>query len=227
MNHIFDREKLLIGEDGLKKLNNAKIAVVGVGGVGGYVCEMLARSGIGEILICDFDNVDETNINRQIIALKNSIGLFKVDVMEERIKQINPNMKITKICDKLDAELIKTLNLDKFDYIVDAIDDVHNKFELIKYAKSNNLRIITALGAGNKLCVPNYIVSDIYDTSYDKLAKILRNKCKQFGIKNLNVVYMQTDKIIKNNSGKVGSISYHPCACGVVIASFVVNEILK
>ncbi|MBQ8749813.1 MAG: ThiF family adenylyltransferase [Clostridia bacterium] len=226
MDNIFKRERALIGEENFNKLQNARIAVVGIGGVGGYTCEMLARAGIGELLLCDFDKVDETNINRQIIALTSTVGLAKVDVMEERLKLINPNIKVVKVNAVFNPDLLNEIDLTKYDYIVDAIDKARNKLVLIKYAKENNIKIITALGTGNKFSVPNYVVGDIYETQYDMFAKKIRRQCRRLGIEELDVVYMKSDKILCNDNGSVGSISYHPCVCGATIAGFVVNKII-
>lgn len=223
---IFAREKLLMSENQFRKIKNACIAVIGVGGVGGYVCEMLVRAGVGTLIVCDFDRVDVSNINRQIIALTSNVGKFKVDEIELRLKLINPNLNLIKLNAKMDEDLINEVDLKKCDYIVDAIDDIHNKLKLIEFAYLNDISIVSSMGAGNKLCIPHYEVCDIYKTQYDKFAKIIRQKCKEKGIKHLDVVYMKTDKIIKNNSNKIGSISYHPCACGAVLASFVINKLI-
>lgn len=226
METIFEREKVLIGEAGIEKLKKSKVAVIGVGGVGGYVCEMLARSGVGKLLLCDNDVVETTNINRQIIALTNTLNHSKVDVMKERLQLINNDIEIVALNCKFDNNFDKSV-LFEYDYIVDAIDDIHNKMLLIKFAKENNLKIVTALGAGNKICVPNYIVADIYSTEFDKLAKIIRKKCKEENIKNLDVVYMRSDAIIEHNADCVGSMSYHACVCGAVLAGYVINQLLK
>lgn len=223
----FDREKLLINKSQFNKINNSKIAVFGIGGVGGYVCEMLARAGVKTLLLCDFDKVDETNINRQIIAYENSVGNFKVDEMEKRLKSINSSIEIIKVVDAVSENNIDKFNLSTFDYVVDAIDDIPNKLVLIEHCKQNNINIISSMGAGNKVCIPNYIVTDIFKTKYDKLAKIIRQKCREKGIKKLDVCYMETDRIISNGEKVIGSISYHPCVCGAVISSFVVNKLIN
>ncbi|MGN1227941.1 MAG: tRNA threonylcarbamoyladenosine dehydratase, partial [Christensenellales bacterium] len=132
-----------------------------------------------------------------------------------------------KIGERLDLNLLQKINLSEYDYVVDAIDDISNKMNLIKYCKDNGINIISSMGAGNKICLPNYIVSDIYDTAYDKLAKIIRTKCREIGIKNLDVVYMKTDKVIASKGDNIGSISYHPCVCGAVLAGFVVNKLIN
>lgn len=224
---IFSREKFLLNENQFKNINKACVAVIGVGGVGGYVCEMLARAGIGTLIICDFDKIDITNINRQIISLTSNVGKFKVDELELRLKQINPKLKIVKINAKMNENLLEEIDLLKCNYVVDAIDDIYNKMLLIDYAYKNNIKIVSSMGAGNKLCIPHYEVCDIYKTEYDKFAKIIRQKCRERGIKHLDVVYMKTDKIISNNSNKIGSISYHPCVCGATLASFVINKIIE
>ena len=224
---LFAREQLLMNELQFKKISNACIAVIGVGGVGGYVCEMLVHAGVGTLIICDFDRVDASNLNRQIIALNTNVGKFKVDEKELRLKAINQNLNLIKLNAEMNEDLLSKIDLKKCDYVVDAIDDIHNKLKLIEFAYQNNIKIVSSMGAGNKLCLPHYEVCDIYKTQYDKFAKIIRQKCKERGIRHLDVVYMKTDKIIKTGTDKIGSISYHPCVCGAVLASFVINKLIE
>lgn len=228
--HIFNRTKILIGEAGIKKLANAKVVVVGVGGVGGATLEMLARSGVGSLKFIDFDVIDETNINRQLIALTDNIGKSKVSEWEQRIKRINPSAKLEAVCEKLDCENVQNLIGDA-DYVVDAIDMVTSKICLIKYCKEHNIKIISAMGSGNRLYALNFEVKDIYKTSGDGLAKVLRKKLKEAGIKSHKVVCassvaLSTSEMFFEDERKIGSISYFPVMCGCVLSQEVIKEIL-
>ena len=160
----FKRTEILFGKEKMDKLYNAHVLVVGVGGVGGYVCEMLARSGVGALTIVDFDVVSLSNINRQIIALSSTVGLPKVEVMEKRIKEINPNCKVYPKNLKVSMETIPQVFDLKFNYVVDAIDNLEGKVELIKAAKERNIPIISAMGAGNRIQIPVFRICDVYKT---------------------------------------------------------------
>ncbi len=216
-----DRTKSLLGEDGIKKLQNASVTIVGVGGVGGEVAVLLARAGIGRLRLIDFDVVDETNINRQAVAYTNTVGKKKTDVLAEIIKKINPNCLVEAISKRLTKENVGELLGDFF--VVDAIDSVQDKVELIDYATKNNLQIISAMGAGNRFDYPYFKVVDIYKTSNDGLAKVLRKKLKERGVKKLQVVAPES---VAQKISPVGSISYYPVACATVVSAYVVNQIL-
>ena len=220
-----ERTELLIGNDGLMKLNNSHVAVFGVGGVGGYVCEMLVRAGVGEITIIDFDVVSKSNINRQIIALNSTVGKLKVDVLKERLLDINPNLKIKTVPLKFSEENKEEIFSDKFDYVVDAIDIVTNKITLIETCHNKNIKIVSAMGAGNRCDIPSFEVADIYKTYNDGLAKIMRKKLRELNIEKHNVVF--TKNPATPNGDVVGSISYYPSMCGCVLAGFVINELIK
>ncbi len=220
-----ERTELLIGKEGLKKLNNSHIAVFGVGGVGGYACEMLVRAGVGEITIVDFDTVSSSNINRQIIALNSTVGKLKVDVLKDRLLDINPNLIVHSYPVKYDEKTKNDLLNVNYTYVIDAIDMVTNKIDLIKSCHNLNLNIVSAMGAGNRVDIPNFEVTDIYKTYNDGLAKVLRKKLKEAQIKHHNVVF--TKSLANPNGNIVGSISYYPSMCGCVLAGFVINEILK
>lgn len=197
-NNQFAREELLIGEIGLEKLKNAKIALFGIGGVGSYTCEALVRAGIGHIVIIDGDKVDITNINRQIIALHSTIGMDKIDVMKNRILDINPEIKIDKYKPQ-DIENGEENILDNtFDYIVDAVDTVTTKIKLIEKANKLGIPIISAMGTGNKIDATKIEVTDIFKTSMCPLAKVMRKELKQRGIKKLKVVYSK-EEVIKHD----------------------------
>lgn len=236
---MFRRTQFLIGRENLEKLFKSKVAIFGVGGVGGAVVEALVRSGISDIAVIDFDRVDITNLNRQIISLISNINQYKVDVIENRIKDINPKINVFKFNLKIDENTINDLNLKKFllecDYIVDAIDDINGKVEIIKFAYFNNKKIISAMGAGNRLNPLDFEVTTIEKTSYCKLAKIVRKKLKDLNIRNIKVVYSKEipKKVNLENLEKyeneriIGSISFVPPVSGYVIASEVIKDIIK
>lgn len=246
MEGIFGRLKLLIGEEKLKSLNQKTVAIFGLGGVGSYVVEGLARSGIENFVIIDNDKIDVTNINRQIIATTKTIGRFKVDVAEERIKEINPNVKVIKYAEFVGKE---NENIELFDsiknvdYIVDAIDTVSSKIRIIEFAKAHNIPVISALGTGNKLDPTKLKLADIYDTKICPLAKVMRKELKKRGITSLDVVYSEEEpiKILddsreaesskENNDDKsvksIGSIAYVPSVAGLFICYKIVREFTK
>ncbi len=227
-----DRTKLLIGESGVEKLAKSHVAVIGLGGVGGYVVNLLARAGIGKITIIDFDRVDETNINRQIVADTTTVGQLKTEVMYNMIQKINPNCMVRVLAERVNASNLEKILGVECDYVVDAIDNVQDKVDLISYCKQNKIKIVSAMGAGNRYAMPNYEVVDIYKTHDDGLAKVLRKKFREQNIESLDVVSssQRTLKIeADDGSGQnkvVGSISYHPAMCACVLASFVVNKLL-
>lgn len=223
-----DRTKALIGDDGVKKLENSHVAVIGVGGVGGYVCLMLARAGVGRITLVDFDRVDETNINRQVVANVNTIGMLKTEVMRNMILSINKDCKVDIFSERFCAQFADRLFSNKFDYVVDAIDSVSDKIELIVYCKQHDINIISAMGAGNRIDIPHFKVMDIYKTSNDGLARVMRKKLREQGIEKLDVVTSESPAI-KNDENKniIGSISYYPAMCGCVLSAYVINKILN
>lgn len=215
----------LIGEESLNKIKNAKVLLVGVGGVGGYVAEMLARTMIKKIIIVDGDKVEDSNRNRQLVALKSTLGQFKVDVLEKRLKDINPDLEIIKYNINFNEKTKDEIFLNDFDYVIDAIDSVKDKIILIKTSKENNKYIISSMGSGNRYKVQTYKIVDIYDTSYDKLAKKVRHELKKINIKSLDVCIstFQQDIISKN----VFSISYNPAIMGCTIAGSLIEKIMK
>ena len=222
----FARTKLLIGEDGIKALNNANIIVFGIGGVGSYVVESLVRSGIGKITIVDFDNVDETNINRQIIALHSTIGRKKVDVMKERILDINPNISVQTHNTFISRETISIFDLTKYDYVIDCIDNVTGKLAIIEKSIENQIKVISSLGTANKLDPTRLKITDISKTHTCPLAKIVRLELRKKEIKHLNVLF--SDELpIKNDSPTLGSISFVPSVGGLIISSKVIKDIIE
>lgn len=220
------RTRILIGENGTKTLASKSILVVGVGGVGGYVCEMLARAGIGAMTLVDFDTISSSNINRQIIALSSNVGMPKVDAMKQRLLDINPNLKITAINQKLSEKNIDQILEKHFDFVIDAIDDVENKILLIKTCQEKGLKLVCALGSGNRLEIPKFEVSDISKTENDGLAKKLRLSLRKLGINHQTVVYSKQDRV-KTDTTTIGSISFFPAMCGCVIAGHVINCLLE
>ena len=221
---MFSRTIRVIGEENLKKIKNSNIAVLGVGGVGGYVVEMLVRLGVEKLTIVDFDKVDISNFNRQLIATNKTVNLLKTEAFKDRILQINENCLVTAKSQKISNENIEEILNEKYDYVIDAIDDLKAKVEIAKFCQKNNLKLISSMGTGNRYKMPNFEVADISKTSYDKLAKKLRKMLKDEGIENLTVVY--TKEPVEATES-LGSIVYYPLMCAGKITSFVTNEIIK
>lgn len=225
----FSRTELLIGKEGIEKLANAKVAVYGLGGVGSYVVEALARAGVGHLVIIDYDKFDETNINRQIGALHSTIGKYKIDAMEDRILDINPNIKVEKYLPTDIEGGEENLITSDFTYVVDAIDTMTSKLKVIEKCNKENVKIITATGAGNKLDPTKFEVADIYQTSVCPVCKILRKELKARNIKKLKVVYSKEIPIKHEdtNNRVLGSISFVPSVAGLIVAGEVIKEIIK
>lgn len=224
----FSRTEILIGEEAQKKLNNSKVAVYGLGGVGSYVVEALARAGIGHLVLVDYDKYDVTNINRQLGATHSNIDRYKVDVMKERILDINPNAVVeTYKPEKIDDKESSIIN-SSFTYVVDAIDTMKNKLKLIEKCNKENVKIITAAGTANKLDATKFEVEDIYKTTVCPVCKILRKELKQRNIRNLKVVYSK-EIPIKNNEkdSALGSISFVPSVAGLIVSGEVIKDIIK
>ncbi|WP_300330190.1 tRNA threonylcarbamoyladenosine dehydratase [Fusobacterium sp.] len=230
---IFKREELLIGKENLERLKNSHVIVFGVGGVGGFVVEGLVRGGIGELSIVDFDTVDITNINRQIIATTETIGKVKVDLIEERAKSINPQIKINKFNEKfLRENSSKFFENKNYTYVVDAIDMVTSKLSIIENAYNLNIPIISSMGTGNKLDPMALEIADISKTSVCPLARVIRKEVKNRGIKKLKVLYSKenprkpfNEDNSREKSVNVGSISFVPSVAGLIIASEVIKDI--
>ncbi len=233
MEKEFSRTRLLLGQSGMDRLKSAKVAVFGIGGVGGYTAEALVRSGLGEIDIIDNDTISETNINRQIIALRSTVGQKKVDVMEKRLLDISPYVKVNKFDCFYLPETASMFDFRKYDYVVDAIDTVTGKIGLIMQADAAGTKIISSMGAGNKLNPEGFRVSDIYKTKGCPLAKVMRHELKKRGIKKLDVVYSEELPIKPFSSDEhcvkrqvPGSVAFVPSVAGLIIAGKVVNDIV-
>lgn len=223
----FSREERLIGKENLEKLNKSKVAVFGIGGVGSFVVEGLARAGIGKLLLVDNDTIDITNINRQIHANINTVGKNKVDVMKERILSINPEAEVD-VSTEFFMPGSKLLD-NSLGYIVDAIDTVTGKIELVCKANELNIPIISAMGTGNKLDPTKFEVADIYKTSVCPLAKVMRKELRARGIEKLKVVYSKEEPI-KPNDGDYktpASISFVPSVAGLIIAGEVIKDVIN
>lgn len=236
----FSRTELLLGTDGVEKLKNSRVAVFGVGGVGGYTVEALARSGVGTIDIIDNDEVALTNINRQIIATHDTIGMAKVDVAENRIKSINPDCVVNKHKCFYLPETADNFDFSQYDYVVDAIDTVKGKIALVMQAKQSNTSIISSMGAGNKLDPTAFEVADISKTSVCPLAKVMRTELRKRGVTHLKVVYSKEPAIkpfdnpdvleeFGNSSRRSlpGSVSFVPSVVGLIIGGEVIKDLIK
>lgn len=223
---MFSRLELLIGKENVEKLKNKHVIVFGAGGVGGYVIEALVRSGIGSITVVDNDKVSYSNLNRQIIALQNTIGKSKVEVIKDRILSINPECQVYGLEMFYLPENAGDIVLENYDYVVDAIDTITSKIELAKRCEEKNVRLISSMGTGNKLNPAMLEVSDIYKTSVCPLAKVMRRELKKRRIKRLKVVYSK-ELPIKTKDRTPGSSAFVPSSAGLLIASEVVKDLLK
>lgn len=227
------RTGLIIGQEGLDKLQKSNVIIFGVGGVGSFACEAIARAGVGNMTIVDFDDVDITNINRQIPALHSTVGRYKVDVMKERLLDINPNLNIKTVRNVYNAETSDEILTEDYDYVVDAIDMVTSKIKLIEVCNEKGFKIVSSMGMGNKLDPTKIVVTDIYKTHTCPLAKVLRRELKNRRIKKLKVVYSTEqpielkEKIMNGRKVTPGSVSFVPSVGGLVIASVVVRDLLE
>ena len=226
----FQRTKILIGEENFLKLQAATVAIFGIGGVGSFTVEALARSGIGHLVLIDKDNVDITNINRQIHALTSTVGKSKVELLRERILEINPAAKVDTVQKfYLPDEPVENFFICNYDYVVDAIDTITAKISLVLECQRRGIKIISSMGAGNKLDPTRFKVADIFQTTVDPVAKVMRKKLKENGVTNLKVVYSEEipRKIDTGNlTGKViGSVAFVPSVAGLILAAEVVKDI--
>lgn len=229
MGNLFTRTHMLIGAEAAEKLKNSRVAVFGIGGVGGYAAEALVRSGIGSLDIIDKDVVDITNINRQLIADITTVGKDKVSVMYERLRFINPDAEINPIKMFYMPDNAEEINLNDYDYIIDAVDNVTAKIELIKRAKCNNIPIISSMGTGNKIHPELLEIVDIYKTSVCPLARVMRRELKKRGIEKLKVVYSKEEPmkavISENGRNAPASAIFVPSCAGMLLACEVVKDL--
>lgn len=233
----FARTQLLIGSDGLERLKNSRVAVFGIGGVGGYAVEALVRSGVGIIDIFDNDTVSVTNLNRQIIATYDTIGKYKVDVMKERAKSINPNIVVNAYRCFYMPDTADEFDFKDYSYVIDAVDTLTAKLEIILRAKEVNVPVISCMGAGNKLDASRFEVADIYETSVCPLARVMRRELKKRGVSALKVVYSKEEPISphytenaesKGSLGRLapGSVAFVPSVAGLIAAGEVIADLV-
>lgn len=220
-----ERTQRLIGEDGIAALRAARVILFGVGGVGGAVAEALLRAGVGTLALVDADCVEITNVNRQIVATRKSVGRAKVEVMRERALEINPSARVEAMRAFYSADNAQTFSLEQYDYVADAIDSVRSKLLLVQNALAARVPVISAMGAGNKLDPARFRVEDISRTSVCPLARVMRRELKKVGIEHLKVVY--SDELpVRAGTGAPGSISFVPAAAGLVMAGEIVRDLL-
>ena len=231
---FLSRTRLVLGDSGVKKLGESSIAIFGIGGVGSFAAEALGRCGLGELTIVDYDLIDESNINRQIHSNSKTIGKAKVQIMKERLRDINPNIMVNAYKEKYTEGTSDKLLSKDYDYVIDAIDMVSSKIDLIVRCTENNIPIVSAMGAGNKIDPTMFEVADIYDTSICPLARVMRRELRKRGVKTLKVVYSKERQVRafdrpleKLPEIPTGSVSYVPSVMGMILASVVVKEIIN
>lgn len=221
---MYDRIIKLIGEDALNTIKSKHVLIVGIGGVGETAAETLVRSGIGKITVIDGDVFNESNLNRQILATTNEIGLSKVDVCKKRLLAINPDLDVNIYNAFLNTENSSILT--KYDYIIDACDDINAKILLIKYAQNNNIKIISSMGTGKRLDPSKVKISTLNKTYNDPLAKVMRKRVKDEGLK-LNVPVVFSEELPLNNDEVIGSMMFVPSSAGLMLAYYVINDIIN
>ncbi len=231
MNKRFSRTELLLGTEAMEKLKNSHVCIFGVGGVGGYVAEALARSGIGSLTLVDNDTISESNINRQIFALSSTVGMMKTSAAKERILDINPHCKVHEYNMFYLPETANEIDLTQFDYVVDAIDTVTAKIYLAQKCDELNIPLISSMGTGNKLDPTAFEVTDIYKTSVCPLARVMRTELKKRGVKKLKVVYSKEqpkNAVADSSNGRhaPGSCAFVPSVAGLIIASEVIKDLI-
>ena len=225
--HKFSRLEKIIGSENLNKIKNKSVLILGCGGVGGYVVEALSRSGVGTLILVDFDKVDETNINRQIIALNSTVGKLKVDVLENRVKDINKDCRVIKLDKFIEPENIEELFKYEIDYLVDACDYMPTKKVIIKECLKRKIKFITSMGTGNKLDPSKLEITTLDKTVNDPLARILRKYVKDKKIKGKIKVLSSSEVPIKTGESTPGSTSFVPSSAGLLIASYIIKEFIK
>lgn len=232
----FSRTELLLGADGMEKLKKARVAVFGIGGVGGYAVEALARSGVGALDLIDKDEISLTNINRQIYALHSTVGKPKVEVAAQRIKDINPDCVVRTYQTFYVPDTAEQFDFSQYDYVIDAIDTVTGKIALVLQAKESGTPIISSMGTGNKLDPTAFVVTDLYQTSFCPLARIMRKELRKRGVDRLKVVYSQeeamtpegeTEELPQGRRSIPGSAAYVPSVAGMILAGEVIRDIVS
>ena len=235
----FSRTALLLGDKGMEKLKNARVAVFGLGGVGGYVAEALARSGVGALELIDHDTISQTNINRQLLATVNTIGQPKAEAARERVLSINPEAQVTARCEFYGPQTAENFDFTRYSYVVDAIDTVTGKLALVTAAQAAGVPIISCMGTGNKLDPTKFQIADITKTSVCPLARIMRKECAKRGIKHLKVLYSTedpipsapvdslTEELPEGRRALPGSVAFVPSVAGLIIAGEVIKDIIK
>lgn len=227
MREEFERSALLLGEDAIEMLSHVTVAVFGIGGVGGHAVEALARCGIGRLVLVDGDTVAKSNLNRQIIATQSTLGLQKTEAARTRILDINPECEVITYPLRYSAQTRDKFDFSEYDFVIDAIDDVEAKLDIIMRADNAGVGIISAMGAANKLDPTKFRVSDIYKTQVCPLARAVRTRLKRLGIKKLKVVYSEEEPARKREAGApVGSLSFVPSVMGLIIAGEAIKDIL-
>ncbi len=234
MDEKFSRTEMLIGNEGMENLNNAKVAIFGIGGVGSFVCEGLARSGLGNFILVDFDKIDESNINRQLIATVKTVGRYKVDLMKERILEINPNANVEVFKEFYLEDSETDIITEDLSYAVDCVDTIMAKIAIICKCNEINVPVISSMGTGNKLDPTMFEVADIYETTVCPLARIMKKDLRKRNIEKLKVVY-STEHPINTNDHAInqqntkfkvkGSVSFVPSVVGLIIAGEVIKDI--
>ena len=229
---MYERTEILLGKEGVEKLKRSRVAVFGLGGVGGFVVEALVRAGVGAIDLIDNDAINESNLNRQIIATTKTVGQLKTQAFKERILSINPDCKVNVYSIFFMPEKSDLIDFNNYDYVVDAVDTVTAKIEIIVKAKETGVKVISSMGTGNKLDATLFKVVDIKKTSVCPLAKVLRRELKARGIDKLKVVYSEEQPIkIPDNADRkektIGSVSFVPSVAGLIIAGEVIKDIIK
>lgn len=226
MDAFYERTQSVLGKENLERIKAARVAVIGLGGVGSYAAEALCRCGVGNLVLIDGDKVAKSNINRQLYALNSTIDSYKADVARQRIADINSGAKVEAYAEFLKEENINAFSLEGCDYIVDCIDSVSDKVSLIEFAKNNNIPIISCMGTGNKLNPEQLRIADISKTEICPLAKAVRYALRQKGItKGVKTVF-STEQPIKNDTGHIGSISFVPSSAGLLMASVVIRDLV-
>ena len=222
---IYTRTEMMLGSEAVEKLKGAHVAVFGVGGVGGFTVEALARAGVGKITLIDSDRVAVSNINRQIIATQSTVGMYKTEAMRQRIRDINPECEVI-IYNQFYSEETP-VSLDGIDYVADCIDSVRSKLHLITEATNSGVHVISSMGAGNKLDPTRFTVADISKTHTDPLAKVIRTELRKRGINHLKVVFSDEPPINPSGERTPGSISFVPSVVGLIIAGEIIKDIVK